>query len=128
MLTHTTQVHRGVGVLVIMLGQMLPQIAMWFLLALCITLGFSLFFTLLLPGHVALEPTVNQWPAYAPFWYTITSPTTPPTFSPPYLSPLSPPSTSRRGLLGEFDLESVSTYAPYLPHEPTSILVPIFLW
>ena len=51
-----------------MLGQMLPQIAMWFLLALCITLGFSLFFTLLLPGHVALEPTVNQWPAYAPFW------------------------------------------------------------
>ena len=45
-----------------MLGQMLPQIAMWFLLALCITIGFSLFLTLLLPGHVALDATSIQWP------------------------------------------------------------------
>ena len=36
-LINTLKVHRGVGVLVIMLGQMLPQIAMWFLLAMCIT-------------------------------------------------------------------------------------------
>ena len=33
----------------------------WFLLALCITLGFSLFLTLLLPGHVAFEQEI-QWP------------------------------------------------------------------
>ena len=69
-LINTLKVLRGVGVLVIMLGQMLPQIAMWFVIALCVTVGFSLFLTLLLPGHVALDAAVISWPAYAPEAHT----------------------------------------------------------
>ena len=55
--------------------------------------------TLLLPGHVALDEEIH-WPAYATFW----------------------------GLLGEFDLESVSNYAPPHTLDPISTLVPFFLW
>ena len=32
------------------------------------------------------------------------------------------------GLLGEFDLESVSTYAPAHTLDPVSTLVPFFMW
>ena len=78
---------------------MLPQILMWVVLALCITIGFSLFFTVIMPGHVALGDDIG-WPAFATFW----------------------------ALLGEFDVQSVTTYVPAHTLEPSSTLVPFFLW
>ena len=52
-------------------------------------LTFSLFLTLLLPGHVALDSEIS-WPAYATFW----------------------------GLLGEFDALLSSLPLPLSPHPP----------
>lgn len=96
---NTLKVNKGVGVLVIMLGEMIPQISMWFAIALCITMGCSLFFTVVMPAATAFEPEIG-WPAYQPFW----------------------------GLLGNLELDLVSTYIPTHVHEPSATIVPFVLW
>ena len=92
------KVDRGVGVLIIMLGNMVPEITMWFVLALCITLGFALF-AVVLPGDVVYGDQIG-WPSWMPFW----------------------------GLLGEFDLDVVSTYALLTANDLASTVVPFLLW
>lgn len=93
------KVNKGVGVLIIMLGEMTSQIAMWFLVALLIMSGFSLFFTVVMPAEILYEHPIS-WPAWAPFW----------------------------GLLGELELEAVTTYNPPYEPNPSATLVPFFLW
>ena len=98
----------------------------------CITLGFSLFLTLLLPGanvygheNFRACPTASNKPRGAPFHAPPLTSTC--LRSLPYMAGW-PSYAPFWGLLGEFDLESVSTFVPSAPDDPNSMLVPLFLW
>ena len=65
------------------LGHMMPELTTWVGLIAFPTVGFSLAFTILLPGKIQYD-SVSTWPFLLPVW----------------------------GLLGEFDLEAVDSSAP----------------
>ena len=90
---------RSVGCLIIIVGQMVPSIISWIGLMMCWTLGFSAFFAIVMPGYVVYGDLITL-PGYQPFW----------------------------GLLGEFDLEAISTYVPAGGADPNSTLVPVAMY
>ena len=58
---------KDMGVLIIMLGEMTPQIVIWSLVSLTITVGFSLFLTVVMPGEARSIPHTAEimrgiWP------------------------------------------------------------------
>ena len=93
------KVNKSAGVLIIMIGEMIPEILIWSAVALCVTIGFSLFFTVVMAGDVLYGDDIS-WPAWQPFW----------------------------GLLGDLQLEQLTTYNPPHVSDPASTLVPYFLW
>lgn len=95
------KIDQQIGVLVISLGNMFAPILYWGILTLCITVGFSLFFTVSMPAGTAFTSVQNSWPGWQPFW----------------------------GLLGEFGVDHLSEWKP--PNDPFDIIgafVPFFLW
>lgn len=97
--TETLTCWKRVGLLLIIIRRMVTDVLNWLTITLLFTLGFSIFFTMLMPGN-AIREDEFQRPFWASFW----------------------------GLLGEMDLDTVYEYQPPHVNTGVSTLVPLGLW
>jgi len=92
--------YKSVGVLTIVLGSMMKDVKLFFIILMIVSGGFAMAFAILIPGHMNSP------------WYFILS-------SSPFWKPF-------WGVFGDFDLDD---YEEYLAHEmPTRTVVPLLLW